>query len=291
MGTHQQMHAVVQSFPVLFIHNDLCIKHAVQSQHQDNQTVTDDGTAMSVIILPKSACPALENLEAIWELQSQFNSLHASAQTVSLFDILCTIHGFKKLKILASSLLHCLAGQHELASGPEHITKQFMPGTCLIDESSYSENIMVIQEFIQQLGLGSGEPLVNLALNRKVPWAGDELTMPLLRLLQWQRLEENNAYDRLDPFTILLGWLHLLMNLSSAMFEDCWGSMTGLGFAHITEILSCTGVSENMRNSCPHYHTVEELLMHTFEAVYSSTGSGLQRLNHLRSLNLGLKSF
>ncbi|KAG9103211.1 hypothetical protein FRC06_011751 [Ceratobasidium sp. 370] len=278
----------VQKFPILLVHDNLRIRHAVRSQRSDNQTVTDNGTAMTVIILPESSRDAWENPEAARQLQSHLDNLRTQGtppkiifgdlvsqerqarvqahKLFHLFDILLAIPGFKQLAILSDPALKCPPGWHDLLASPDSITRQYILGTCPIDELSYTGNLMVIQEVLRQLGLDSGKELMQLALGRKVPWVGDELTVSRLRALQWQRQEENNAYDRLDPFIFLFGWFHTLMILASSIFENHRGSMAGLGFDHIAQVLSRTGFSENMRQTRPDYHSVKEILMHEFES-------------------------
>ncbi|KAF8594259.1 hypothetical protein BDV93DRAFT_565624 [Ceratobasidium sp. AG-I] len=125
---------------------------------------------------------------------------------------------------------------------------------------------MVIMEVLRQTGLDSGDKLVRLALERIIPWIGDELTAARCQGLKLQRQEEGNTYDRLDPFIFIFGWFHTLMCLASSTFENHRGSAAGLGFSHSVLVLSRCGFSENMRSTRPDYHTVKELLQHEFEA-------------------------
>ncbi|KAG9096516.1 hypothetical protein FS749_008322 [Ceratobasidium sp. UAMH 11750] len=64
------MREAAERFPVLFVHNNIRIKHPVRSQRHNNQTVTDNGTARSVIILPESARAAWEDPEAVRALRA-----------------------------------------------------------------------------------------------------------------------------------------------------------------------------------------------------------------------------
>ncbi|KEP46942.1 hypothetical protein V565_174490 [Rhizoctonia solani 123E] len=281
----QAMREAVAKFPVIFVHDNIRIKQAVRSQRHNNQTVTDNGTAMTVIIMPESARPAWEDPEAVRALRNHIEAQRALGRPLRvtfsdlqhpnrqarvlthklfhLFDILCAIPGFKDIKILSSSLLQRPSGFHELK---EFITRQFMLGTRPFDESSYVGSIMVIQDFLRQVGLDYGDPLVRLTLERIIPWIGDELTVRRLEMLQWQRQEESNGYDRLDPFIFIFGWFHTLMCLASSMFENHRGTKAGVGFAHSVLVLGRIGFSMNMRQQRPDYHTVKEFLMHEFEA-------------------------
>ncbi|KAG8725220.1 hypothetical protein FRC09_005675 [Ceratobasidium sp. 395] len=305
------MQAAVRALPFLVVHDNLHIKRAVRSQRQDSQTVTDNGTAMTVIILPEDSRSAWEDPEAARELQAQLDRMRleetpltltlddltstekqAHIQQHKLFhllDILRAIPGFKKLKILSDESLQRPPGWHDLTADPDTTTRQYMLGTCSIDESSYSANIMVIQEVMRQLKLDSGDALVDLALRRKVPWEGDEMTVSRLRMLQWQHQEDDNAYDRLDPFIFLFGWFHVLMVLIASIFENHWGSTAGVKFSHKAEVLGRTEFSENMREKQPDYHTVKEILMHEFESRVRSYWLWATGTNLLEELESWLK--
>ncbi|KAG8704364.1 hypothetical protein FRC09_003599 [Ceratobasidium sp. 395] len=287
-AVRKAMREAVEKFPVLFVHDNIRIKQAVRSQRHNNQTVTDSGTAMSVLVLPESARPAWEDPEAVRALRqhvenqrvlgnplritfSDLNCPIRQARVLShklfhLLDILRAIPGCKNLDILSSPILQRPPGEHELKFGPDYRTRQYMLETRPIDESLYSGNLMVIQDFLRQVALDSGNSLIRLTLERLIPWVGDELTIARLRALQWQRQEECNGYDRLDPFIFIFGWFHALLCLVTSIFENHRGSAAGLGFAHSVLALGRTGFSENMRQHRPDYHTVKEFLMHEFEA-------------------------
>ncbi|KAG9094064.1 hypothetical protein FRC06_011195 [Ceratobasidium sp. 370] len=278
----------VQNFPFLIVHDNIRIKKAVRSQRCDNQTMTDNGTAMTVIILPESARPAWEDPEEIRALNSHIErrralgtSLRITAKDIfnaqrqervlehklgHIFDILRAIPCLKGAAALSHHRLQRLPSWHQLKSGPDHVTRQFMLATRPIDESSYSGNLMVIQDIMRQLGFDSGDQLVRLALERIIAWVGDELTISRLRMLKWLRQEEKNAYDRLDPFVPLFGWFHALMCLAFCVFENHRGSIAGLGLARTVNSLQRLGFSVDMRRTRPDYHTVKECLMHDFES-------------------------
>ncbi|KAF8594262.1 hypothetical protein BDV93DRAFT_565628 [Ceratobasidium sp. AG-I] len=150
----------VDKLPVLFVHDNLRIKRAVRSQRSNNQTVTDNGTAMSVIILPESSRPAWESPEDVRALCSRLENQRALGTPSCLsfselvngqrqarvfqhrlyhfFQILRSIPLLDGVQILSNNLLFRPPGSHDLASGPEHITCQYMLGTRPIDRTSYS---------------------------------------------------------------------------------------------------------------------------------------------------------
>lgn len=123
-------------------------------------------------------------------------------------------------------------------------------------------------------------------MERIVPWIGDELTASRLRGIQWQRQEEANGYDRLDPFIFIFGWFHVAMCLVASIYENHRGSAAGLGITHSVLTLGRCGFGENMRKTWPDYHTVKEFLMHKFEARVRGFwlwGTGAKSLEELKA--------
>ena len=52
---HRQAIAIASSRPIIMVHDNICIKFAVQSQRGDNQSVSNNETAITMIALPNSA--------------------------------------------------------------------------------------------------------------------------------------------------------------------------------------------------------------------------------------------
>ncbi|KAG8783702.1 hypothetical protein FRC12_019441 [Ceratobasidium sp. 428] len=261
----------VHSRPFMIVHDNFRAQQKVASQRCDHQTTTDNGTAMTVIILRDSARPAWESPEDVSALRAHIERQRAlgtplrvrvedlldparQARVLAhkighIFAILRAIPCLKGVAILSDPRLQYPPSWHQLESGPGHITEMYMLGTRPIDESSYSGNLMVIQEVMRQLGFDFGDPLVKLALERIVPWIGDELTIARLRMLIWLRQEDPNAYDRLDPFLLVFGWFHALMCLAFSTFENHRGSVAGFGLVRTVHTLQRTGFTMNMRKT------------------------------------------
>ncbi|KAG8753923.1 hypothetical protein FRC12_011370 [Ceratobasidium sp. 428] len=278
----------VHSRPFIGVHDNFRAQKKVASQRSNRQTVTDNGTAITVIVLPDSARPAWESPEEVRALRSHIEQQRALGAPLRvkvedlldpvrqtrvlahklghIFAILRAIPCLKGLAILSDPCLQYPPSWHQLKSGPEYITEMYMLGTRPIDESSYSGNLLVIQEAMRQLGFDFGDPLVKLALERIIPWIGDELTIARLRMLIWLRREDKNAYDRLDPLLLVFGWFHAQMCLAFSTFENHRGSVAGFGLARTVHTLQRTGFTMNMRKVRADYHTVKECLMHTCEA-------------------------
>ncbi|KAG8710472.1 hypothetical protein FRC08_017120 [Ceratobasidium sp. 394] len=274
--------------PIMECHDNILFKFPVRSQRGNRQTVTDNGTAITMIVLPESARSAFEDPEAIRALRQRLESSCALGTAVSLswsdlsdpqcharvfshrlyhlFDILRSIPGISQTGVLADPLLRHPPSWHTLPSGPEHRTQMFMLATRPIDETTYAGNLQVLEDALHQMGLDTGDHLVCLTLERMLAWAGDDMTIQRCRLLQWFRQIERNGRDRLDSFIFIFAWLHALMCLVHAIFECGRGSAAGLGFMRSVLKLGRAGFAENMRKKRPDYHNVVEFLMHEFEA-------------------------
>ncbi|KAH7334675.1 hypothetical protein B0J17DRAFT_630671 [Rhizoctonia solani] len=98
--------------PLLMVHNNIRLEEPVASQCGDNQSVTDNGTAITVIHLPPSAL-ALENCK------------------------------LSSIDWKADCLKHPI-GPKQLPYGPEHCVKQHMVPVVNINESTYSGNSQVV---------------------------------------------------------------------------------------------------------------------------------------------------
>lgn len=284
----EAMIEAARNFPIMFCHNNIRIKFPVRSQRGDHLSVADNGTAMTIIILPEAARAAFEDQEAIRVLRESLVSARALGtppalswtdlsntdrrsrvfrhRLFHLLDILRSIPGLDQSSILQNHILHRPESWHTLPHGPEHRTKMYMLATKPIDESTYSSNVQVINECLRQLKLDRGDPLVRLTLERMMPWVGDDMTVQRCRHVQWFRQEERNGYDRLDPFIFIFGWFHAQMCLVHSVFECSRGSPAGLGLMRSVLKLGRAGFTEDMHKKRPDYHTVVELLMHDFEA-------------------------
>ncbi|KAG8681359.1 hypothetical protein FRC09_017538 [Ceratobasidium sp. 395] len=179
---------VARSQPIMGCHDNILLKFPVRSQRGDHQTVTDNGTAVTIFVLPESTRPALEDPELVRALRQRLENSRAlgNRPTLSwtdlsdsgrrtrlfahrvfhLFDILRRIPGVKKTGILADPMLQRPASWHTMPHGPDHITKMFMLATRPIDETTYAGNSQVLDDALRQMGLDRGDPLVRLTLER-----------------------------------------------------------------------------------------------------------------------------
>ncbi|KAG5640236.1 hypothetical protein DXG03_009734 [Asterophora parasitica] len=97
----------------------------------------------------------------------------------------------------------------KIPGGPQNTTKQFILGTCDIEEASYDGTLKVMAEFFRQLELDSDEEQRRTGTERVIVSMGDQLTVERLRGLWRYRHEDHNSFDRLDYMIPIFGWFHL----------------------------------------------------------------------------------
>ncbi|KAG8787859.1 hypothetical protein FRC12_015167 [Ceratobasidium sp. 428] len=99
--------AAIQKMPFLIAHDNIRIKQGVRSQRHDNQTITDNGTAMTVFILPESSRPAWEDPEAVRALQSHVERMRAlgTPLRITFNHLVCPL---REARIMSHKLYHLL---------------------------------------------------------------------------------------------------------------------------------------------------------------------------------------
>jgi hypothetical protein len=287
--TNHQMVAAASTKPSLFVHDNIKIKYGVTSQRGDNQAVSDNGTAMTLIILPESArafedaddfVPFYRSLKAqrIKGTAPQLNwkdladpERYKRNRTGAIFDILDIIASFPefaKWDAFQSDKLKRPVGPNQRPHGLEHRLKQFMLPTTNIDEGSYSGNSQVIPYVMKHLELDSDAQKVKLALQRRFPWIGDQLSAAQCRQIQAFLQECLNGYDRWEPYMFIFGGLHMQMALGHSILECHRGSNVGATFANDIILLSRTGLQKNKDKKRPDFHTADEFLLRETEADF-----------------------
>ncbi|KAG8735748.1 hypothetical protein FRC10_010209 [Ceratobasidium sp. 414] len=95
----------VEEFSIILVHDNIHIKHPVRSQWENSQTLTDNGTASTVIVLPESAQPAWEDPEAVRVVQQHVENQCALGTPlhVTFDDLNCP---FRQARILSHKLYH-----------------------------------------------------------------------------------------------------------------------------------------------------------------------------------------
>ncbi|KAG8702783.1 hypothetical protein FRC09_004533 [Ceratobasidium sp. 395] len=286
LALREEVILAVRTNPFLIVHDNIRLKYPVRSQRGNNQTTTDNGTASSVIILPKFA-RAFENADDIGPflrtLRAKrragtaprlcYRDLSHPAQRLAnqtayiydILDILALIPELAGLDIWKSNKLKRPVGPQQLPSGPEHRMKQYMLPTTNIDESSYSGNSQFVPFTLSQLGFDSEHERMRLVLERLIPWIGDRMTAIRCRMIQAFRQGSINGFSRWDSLIFIFGGLHCMMALSSAILELYRGSNVGATFGADIITLSRTGLQKQSGGK-PDFHTVDEFLKHELEA-------------------------
>jgi hypothetical protein len=272
----------------LIVHDNIQIKFPVGSQRGDNQSVSDNGTAITFIVLPESAhafedkddfMPFYRTLRAKritgtascldWNdlvEPERLGRMHIGA-IFDILDILKAIPEFDKWSELSSVMLKRPIGPNQLPHGPEHRLEQYMLPTTNIDESSYSGNSQVIPYAMKCLGLDTLDNQIKLALHRRFPWVGDQLSASQCRQIQWFLQECHNGYARWDQCIFIFGGLDMHMALGESILECHRGDNVGATLGSDIILLSRVGLQKK-KGKKHDYHTVDEFLLHEFKADF-----------------------
>ncbi|KAG9080696.1 hypothetical protein FRC06_006252 [Ceratobasidium sp. 370] len=255
--------------PILLVHDNIRLKYGVSSQRGNNQSVTDNGTAATLIVLPESARaferpdnfgPFLRALRdkriaktaprLCWEdmdvpARRIFNDL---SSTHDILDHLRLVPGLAGHKIWKSDKLEQPIGPQQLPHGREHRLEQYMLGTTNIDESSYAGNSQVVPYVLGELELDKVPQRDRLMLERLVPW------------------ESINRIARWDPLLFIHGGFHSMMTLGHSMLDHFRGTTSGPTFASDIIRLSRAGLEKVSGKKRLDFHDVDEFLLHNCEA-------------------------
>ena len=234
---------IAKQGPLLIVHDNIRIEEPAASQRGDNQSVTDNGTAITVIHLPPSAL-ALENCAGFKEFMHSLNAcrmqgtapklswedldqprLLAYNRASSIHDILEILKKIPELSTIdwkAEKLKHPI-GPKQLPHGPEHCVQQYMVPVVQIDETSYSGSSQVVPYTINKIGLHPIPEQIRLALERLFLWIGDQLTAQQCHQLQLMAHASVNSMEHMDPFCFIFGGFHTLMALGWSILENFWG--------------------------------------------------------------------
>ncbi|QRV74650.1 hypothetical protein RhiJN_02665 [Ceratobasidium sp. AG-Ba] len=262
---------VFQDECCLLIHDNLRLPFEIKHQRTDHLSVTDNGTAMTMMPLRDSvrAAAILRNPQ-LWadkkaELTRMYRSsqmrhlkaadiyamdgfIHERERTISnlicfLFDT-PTIRHNKDIKKSGKRDHAQLAEMNPVCQvpyGPEHRNRQYMLRSIPQEEASYGGNYVLTREVPRQLGILSDEALETWARNQRTPWLGDMLTILRLRMLALMKAEDLNTLERLEHIIPTWAWFHLDMNIRA-------------------------GLTKPTKKKGPEYHTGDEFLKHTTTA-------------------------
>ncbi|KDQ16007.1 hypothetical protein BOTBODRAFT_173296 [Botryobasidium botryosum FD-172 SS1] len=277
----------VKAFAFIVVHDNLNIPFRVSSQRIDHKNSFENGTASTVICLPPSAKPILDNKAeyarmANWralrdrpliDYSTIFKKHVQSMEYVNqsykhhILQFVLSCPAFEKYAHRDDPLLAPPAPRRQLPCGRDHRTIQMPLGTVPIDESTYEGNSEVVKELLRQMGLSSVEERKRLATSRLIPWIGDQKTQVLLKGLQNMRASDDNGFDRMDWLIPMFGWFHVLMMISKQIFWVHKGSN---------------------KQTNPNYYDLKEIILHLLEAHILCCWlqvSGFQTLEGLAASN------
>ncbi|KAG9073409.1 hypothetical protein FS749_015262 [Ceratobasidium sp. UAMH 11750] len=261
----------------------------VRSDRIEHQGATDNGTAISIIILDKSG-RAFKDVDDWGPFMRQLKAhrVNGTAPQLSWEDIMTIdclkrvrlgyifdalnflrmIPGMKACKVFQSDKLQRPLGPNQLSSGKEHTTKFLMLPTVDIDESTYSGNIQIVKFVMDHLKLLEDEATRDrLALQRKIPWAGDQTTAQRCATAQYFLNECFNPIDQFEPFIFIFALFRCEMALGAGTYEHSRGTVTGAStLARLCNLLQRTGLNTNMKKVRPDFHKCDEALLHDLEA-------------------------
>jgi hypothetical protein len=273
---------------IFFAHDNIKLKSPVRSQRANNQSASDNGTAITMYALPESA-RVFEDPSNWKPFFRTLKDLHISGcaprltfdfftspdrmkrtregYVMDILDMLRMVPGMENSKVLQSAKTKRVPGPQQLPHGKEHCTEMYMLPTGNIDESTHGGNSQIIRFVLKYLELLELEEKRNrLALERKIFWGGDQATSALCNALQFYLNEGENVIERLESFVFIFGGFHCEMALGAGTFEKSRGTSSGLStFACNAILLSRTGLSANMNKKRPDFHTCNEFLQHELE--------------------------
>ncbi|KAF8600639.1 hypothetical protein BDV93DRAFT_446968 [Ceratobasidium sp. AG-I] len=289
------MEKVAETFedqPCIIIYDNIRLAFPVKHQRGDNLTVTDNGTAMTIIPMRDvlRSKSLLRNSD-LWEQhRQQIISLYRSnrmpqfsAEDVfqlsgflnerqrnisNVLDILFGIPLLKDSTKRTHALLVGLPPVHQLPYGKEHITRQFMLETVPMEEQSYVGNYAITKEILRQLGIDSDEKLFEWARLNEAACVGDSLTIQRVRMLMRMKAIDSSPLERMQHLIPVFGWLHLDMNLSNGIFYHHYAEGSTSGLARDAAALRRAGLGKPTKKRGPQYHTVDEFLQHTTTARF-----------------------
>ncbi|KAG9099248.1 hypothetical protein FRC06_005468, partial [Ceratobasidium sp. 370] len=238
---HKKAIDVAANRIIMMSHDNIRLKYPVRSQQANKQSASDNGTAITMYALPDSA-RAFEDpddyglfLQGLrtrrlegraprlsWRdiMDRQRLKCVVDDYVMDTLDFLLMVPGMEKCEVLKSDKLKRVPGPQQLPHSKEHRTEMYMLPTVNIDESTYGGSSQVIDSVLKYLKLTEDELTCNhLALERKIPWDGDQMTSMLCNGLQFFLNEGNNPIEQLDCFIFIFGGFHCEMALGAGTFE------------------------------------------------------------------------
>lgn len=294
---------LAKDMPFFGGHDNLNIRQVVFEQRRDHHSHFDSGTAGTIYVIkdPDAKAPdasayrtrrlsgAKDPITPLFVLNLEAAAaprLELRAVSVIL-DVLLSSPAFDlpSYTFRDDPLLQPPPRPGQLSVEKEGNTKQFMLGTQHQEEASYDGNMLVMQEWLSQLGVNDSRTRKRFALDVIAVWVGDQLTASRLRGCRKLRCDDFNSFDRLDWMVETFGWFHLVFAVEHSLHKQYYGTRAGLGLVHAFEVMDRRYL-ESVSTKGTFHHTFEEAVDHTLEAHLRDvwcTASGAKSLEDLRA--------
>ncbi|KEP45875.1 hypothetical protein V565_234490, partial [Rhizoctonia solani 123E] len=274
--------AAFEDKPCISVYDNIRLAQAVKHERASHKTVTDNGTAMTVVPMRDSErVTALlrdpDAIDAHWaNITQRYRSGNiydhqltaadlydhpgfshwGDRMTSNVLQFLYETPGLEKSPKRKHGLLRPLPPVHQLPPTKDIF---YMLEPVPMEEQSYGGNYGITKELPRQLKADTDEKLVLCARTRMGPWTGDSLTIQRLRQLQRMKANDSNRLERMQHIIPVFGWMHLDMNLCNAISYHHFSESSNSGLARDAAALSRSGLTKPTKSRGPAYHTVVHL--------------------------------
>ncbi|KAG8687591.1 hypothetical protein FRC11_006934, partial [Ceratobasidium sp. 423] len=286
------MDAAIEVFerkPCISIYDNIRLAQAVKHERGSHKTVTDNGTAMTIVPMRDSerATALLRDPDAITEHWNGITQRYRGGDirnhqlkaadlynhpgfdqwgrrmTSNIVQFLYEVPGLEKSPKRKHKLLQPLDPVHQL---PPTMDRFHMLQPVPMEEQSHGGNYGITKELPRQMKIDTDEKLVKWARTRTGAWVGDSLTINRLRQLQRMKADDSNILERMQHIIPVFGWMHLDMNLCNAIFYHHYSENSNSGLARDVAALTRSGLTKPTKSRGPAYHTIDEFMQHTTTA-------------------------
>ncbi|KAJ7274776.1 hypothetical protein C8J57DRAFT_1177633 [Mycena rebaudengoi] len=297
----QDVRARIQKSPFSISHDNADFPLRVFSQRLHNQSHFVSGVAGTIWILPARAALSLQ--------ANRLLQVHRALACSEMFDFADVLYGdpaadarmeaqnthFVLRLLLDSPEFADYPGHgtaaldppppvHKLQTGPENATHDFILGTESFEVASYDGVVRAMHQFFRQLHLDTEDEQRKTALERVIPWLGDQLTVERLRGLWKYRHEDYNSFDRLDYMIPVFGWFHLVMAFANSLHKQYLGTSANVGgLRQGFDVLNRKGLISQATKG-PFWHNLDEAIKHISEAHFRACWLALGKVKTLSEL-------
>jgi hypothetical protein len=173
---------------------------------------------------------------------------------------------------------------HQLPCGTENTVDQFILHTADIEEASYDGNMRVLEEWLQQLQMGTLDEKKKLE-DCLIPIVDDQLTIECLHKMASFRHEDDNTYKHMDYILLVIGWFHLVVMFMHSVLKQYLGTSSGIGLRRAFDLMNQKNLTKPHMEG-PYWHHLDKALCHVMEALSLASWlhvSGAHKLEDLTS--------